>query len=205
MNRAHCRCRPDRPLRLWPAAPAFAETNVGVSVGISQPGVYGRIDIGNFPAAGGDSSQPVIITPAPVAVHQRPVYLYVPPGHQKNWAKHCGRYGACGQPVYFVQESWVRARYEEHHAHKGGKVTARARSTRASTVTDGARSRGWGAHSIVPDPTWLTRFAARLLRLKPELSALEAVRIGEQQYEQVPHLDPAKAAEIYARGLAANE
>ena len=102
------------------AAPAFAQTNVGVSVGISQPGVYGRIDIGNFPPPAVILPQPVIIKPAPVAVHQRPVYLYVPPGHEKNWAKHCGRYAACGQPVYFVQESWVRARHEEHHAHQGG-------------------------------------------------------------------------------------
>ena len=29
--------------------PAFAQTNVGVSVAVSQPGVYGRIDIGNVP------------------------------------------------------------------------------------------------------------------------------------------------------------
>ena len=101
------------------AAPAFAQTNVGVSVGINQPGVYGRIDIGNFPPPAVILPQPVIITPAPVAVHQRPVYLYVPPGHQKNWSKHCGRYAACGQPVYFVQESWVRARYEEQQAHGG--------------------------------------------------------------------------------------
>ena len=27
--------------------PSFAQTNVGVSIGINQPGVYGRIDIGN--------------------------------------------------------------------------------------------------------------------------------------------------------------
>lgn len=27
-------------------APAFAQTSVGVSIGINQPGVYGRIDIG---------------------------------------------------------------------------------------------------------------------------------------------------------------
>jgi hypothetical protein len=87
---------------------------------INQPGVYGRIDIGNFPPPAVIHAQPVIIAPAPVVVQQRPVYLYVPPGHQKNWSKHCGRYGACGQPVYFVQESWVRARYEEQHAHSGG-------------------------------------------------------------------------------------
>ena len=52
-----------------------------------------------------------------VAVYQQPVYLYVPPGHQKNWRKHCGRYNACGQPVYFVQERWIRDRYDERRGH----------------------------------------------------------------------------------------
>ena len=91
------------------AVGASATTNVGVSVGIYQPGVYGRIDIGNFPAPAVVNPQPVIIQPAPVVVGVpvQPVYLYVPPGHQKNWSKHCGRYNACGRPVYFVQESWI--------------------------------------------------------------------------------------------------
>ena len=40
------------------AAPALA-ADVGVSVEISQPGVYGRIDIGRFPA-------PQVIVPQPV-------------------------------------------------------------------------------------------------------------------------------------------
>ena len=93
------------------ATPAFAETNVGVSIGINQPGVYGRIDIGNYPPPAVVYPQPVVIAPTPVAVYQRPIYLYVPPGHQKHWAKHCGEYNACGQPVYFVQESWVRDHY----------------------------------------------------------------------------------------------
>lgn len=96
-------------------APTFAQTNVGVSIGINQPGVYGRIDIGNFPQPRLVYPQPVVIVQSPVAVYQQPVYLYVPPGHQKKWAKHCGRYNACGQPVYFVQEDWVRERYEERH------------------------------------------------------------------------------------------
>jgi hypothetical protein len=106
--------------------PAAAQTSVGVSIGINQPGVYGRIDIGNVPPPPVIYPQPVVIAPGPVAVYQRPVYLYVPPGHQKNWAKHCGRYAACGQPVYFVQETWVRDRYEryeryerEHPGHRG--------------------------------------------------------------------------------------
>jgi hypothetical protein len=102
------------------AAPAFAETNVGVSIGINQPGVYGRIDIGSFPQPAVIYSQPVIIAPQAMVVRPQPVYLYVPPGHQKDWAKHCSHYAACGQPVYFVQESWVRDRYNEQQQRGHG-------------------------------------------------------------------------------------
>jgi hypothetical protein len=102
------------------AAGAWAQTSVGVSVGIYQPGVYGRIDIGNFPPPAVVYPQPIIIA-APRAAAPPPVYLYVPPGHQKNWKKHCSRYNACGQPVYFVQESWVQARYEEQQRGNGKK------------------------------------------------------------------------------------
>lgn len=96
-------------------APAFAQTSVGVSLGINQPGVYGRIDIGNFPQPQLVYAQPVIINRPVQYIQQQPIYLYVPPGHQKNWSKHCGRYNACGQPVYFVKEQWVRERYEDNH------------------------------------------------------------------------------------------
>ena len=102
-------------LALGTLAPAFAQTSVGVSIGINQPGVYGRIDIGNFPPPQLVYAQPIVILPPARYVQQQPVYLYVPPGHQKNWAKHCGRYNACGQPVYFVKEQWVRDRYEADH------------------------------------------------------------------------------------------
>jgi hypothetical protein len=51
--------------------------------------------------------------------------------------------------------------------------------------------------SIPPNATWLARFAARLLKLKPELTAVQAVRIAEQQYEKCSDLDPAEAAERY--------
>ena len=98
---------------------AMAQTNVGVSIGINQPGVYGRIDIGNVPRPQLVYAQPVIIVRSPAVVQQQPVYLYVPPGHQKKWAKHCGQYNACGQPVYFVKESWVRTRYEESRRGEG--------------------------------------------------------------------------------------
>jgi hypothetical protein len=105
-------------ITLCAVAPTFAQTNVGVSIGITQPGVYGRIDIGNFPQPRLIYSQPVVIVQQPIAVNRQPIYLYVPPGHQKNWGKYCGRYNACGQPVYFVQEDWVRERYEERRDHE---------------------------------------------------------------------------------------
>lgn len=87
---------------------AALAADVGVSISISQPGVYGRVDIGRFP-------QPVLMAPAPVVIQAprvrlEPVYLWVPPGHQKHWAKHCHSYNACGHPVYFVEERW----YQQH-------------------------------------------------------------------------------------------
>lgn len=93
------------------ALPAFA-TDVGVSVHVNQPGLYGRIDIGNVPQPPVlVYPQPVIIQQTPVAVHQAPIYLHVPPGHAKNWGKHCGKYNACGQRVYFVREDWYQQQY----------------------------------------------------------------------------------------------
>jgi hypothetical protein len=103
--------------------------DVGVSVQISQPGVYGRIDIGRFPQPQVVVAQPVIIhrVPAPppqvVLAPVQPVYMWVPPGHRKNWRKHCGRYGACGVPVYFVQDGWYDDNVypEGKGKHKHGK------------------------------------------------------------------------------------
>jgi hypothetical protein len=107
---------------------AFAGTNVGVSIGINQPGVYGRINIGDMPPPVVVYPQPVVIAPAPVAMYQQPIYLYVPPDHQANWGRYCGRYAACGQPVYFVHENWVREQaqrgyreYDEHDARHEGR------------------------------------------------------------------------------------
>jgi len=91
--------------------PAHATTNIGVSVGINAPGQYGRIDINNYPQPRLYVPQPVVVVPSSVAVYQRPIYLYVPQAHQANWGRYCNNYRACGQPVYFVQEAWVRDEY----------------------------------------------------------------------------------------------
>lgn len=94
------------------SCPALA-ADVGVSVQVGQPGFYGRIDIGRFPQPQIVYPQPVIIVPAPVTVVQAPLYLRVPPGHSKHWSKHCSKYNACGQPVYFVQDQWYRSQVVE--------------------------------------------------------------------------------------------
>jgi hypothetical protein len=95
------------------AGSALAQTSV--SIGINQPGVYGRINIGDVPHPALYYPEPVTITPPHVVVERRPIYLYVPPAHQQNWRRYCGQYSACGQPVYFVREDWVRERYEHEH------------------------------------------------------------------------------------------
>lgn len=91
-------------------AGAARATDVGVSVQIGQPGFYGRIDIGNVAPPPVVLAEPVWVQRRPV--HVEPVYMRIPPGHQKNWAKHCARYNACGMPVYFVREDWYQDRYE---------------------------------------------------------------------------------------------
>lgn len=81
-----------------------ADLNVGVVIsGEVHPGVYGRVEIGSVP--------PPLVFPRPVVIvpephrHYEPLYLHVPPGHAKNWRKHCSHYNACGRPVYFVRSA----------------------------------------------------------------------------------------------------
>lgn len=110
--------------------------NVDVNINIGQPGYYGRINIGDF-------GRPQLIYSEPRVIYRDvaprgPIYLRVPPGHAKNWRKHCRKYNACGERVYFVQDSWYEREYvpryqarhnareerhEDHHddGHKGYK------------------------------------------------------------------------------------
>jgi len=99
--------------------PAFA-ADVGVSISIGQPGFYGRIDIGNAPQPEYINPQPIIIQPVPRGRTVQPIYLRVPPGHQKNWSKYCGKYNACGQPVYFVKDKWYNDVYAPHYKKQHG-------------------------------------------------------------------------------------
>lgn len=97
--------------------------NVGVSINIGQPGFYGRINIGDLPQPRVIYAQPVMVERPARYVERQPIYLRVPPGHAKNWSKHCRAYNACGQQVYFVQDSWYTNEYAPHyreqHAQRG--------------------------------------------------------------------------------------
>ncbi len=102
-------------------APAMA-ADVAMSISVGDPNFYGRIDIGNFPQPQLVNMQPVIIhQPATHVVIGGPIYLRVPPGHIKKWSKHCGKYNACGQRVYFVQDNWYSNVYVPQHRERHGK------------------------------------------------------------------------------------
>jgi len=97
--------------------PAFA-SDVGFSVSIGQPGFYGRLDIGGYP-------QPEVLYRQPRVMYQSamtrpPIYMNVPPGHAKDWRKHCRHYNACGERVYFVQNNWYEREYVSHYQTQHG-------------------------------------------------------------------------------------
>ncbi len=110
---------------------------------IVLPGLPGRVDVSRLPLPRLVLPNPVIIAPPPLppqrpgvvvatpAPRPQPVYVWVPPGHQKKWAKHCHRYQACGVPVYFVRDDWY-----DRHVHRGAK--------HAADVEDDRRGRGHG-------------------------------------------------------------
>ena len=145
--------------------PALAGTDIGVSIGISQPGVYGRIDIGSV------SAPPVLVYPQPVVIARRPrwwcprpMYLHVPPGHAKNWRKHCARYDACGRPVYFVQEDWYEQHYggAERQGQRQGPRQARRRFVASAGAHHTRRRHRCGLPGRAVEPG-IARSAARTI------------------------------------------
>lgn len=92
-----------------------AQAQVGVSLSINQPGVYGRVNIGEpLPQYAYVYSAPTIYSQPAYSYQREPIYLYVPPAHSSNWGRYCGNYNACSQPVYFVQDRWVRERHANY-------------------------------------------------------------------------------------------
>ena len=95
--------------------------SASTSIIVDEPGFYGRLDLGGYPSPRLLYPEAVIIDRVPAMAP--PVYMRVPPGHAKKWAKHCHRYNACGQPVLFVDDDWYQnvyvPRYREMHGTPG--------------------------------------------------------------------------------------
>ncbi|MBS0393654.1 MAG: hypothetical protein JSR54_03465 [Proteobacteria bacterium] len=112
-------------IALAAAAPP-ASADVAVSVSIGEPGFYGQLDIGGMPRPPVIFTQPMVVERAPEFRAVEPIYLHVPPGHEKHWRKHCQEYNACGRPVYFVRDDWYQDEYVPryhrdhglHHDHE---------------------------------------------------------------------------------------
>jgi hypothetical protein len=97
------------------AVPALG-ADIGVSINVAEPGLFGQITLGNLPAPPPVIyAQPVVVAPV-AGVVVAPIYLHVPPGHEREWARHCGEYHACGRPVYFVREDWYNREYAPRYA-----------------------------------------------------------------------------------------
>lgn len=95
-------------LPIWAAA-----VDVGVGVVIEEPAeYYGRIDVRSVPAAWLVYEKPQTIEPAAGGPEVDPIYLRVPAEHHRKWFKYCREYHACGQPVYFVKDSWYKKMYK---------------------------------------------------------------------------------------------
>jgi hypothetical protein len=133
------------------SSPTLA-ANVDVSINIGQPGYYGPLDIRAF-------GRPRVIFQEPIVVQRvysqrEPVYLHVPPGHAKHWSKHCAQYNACGERVYFVQDSWYNREYvpryqAEHHDRGDMRREDRGddhRDGRGDDRNDDDRGNGHGKH-----------------------------------------------------------
>ena len=81
------------------------------------PGVYGQVQIGNDRPPPVVYAQPMMVEP--IEAPPPPIYLHVPPGHEKHWSKHCAQYNACGRPVYFVRDDWYNNEYVPRYQHGG--------------------------------------------------------------------------------------
>lgn len=100
---------------------AVCSASAQVSITVGQPGFYGRVDLGGMAPPPVIYREPLIVE-RPVRVVREPLYLRVPPGHAKNWRKHCGRYHACGRRVLFVRDDWYLNDYAPRYRaqHHGG-------------------------------------------------------------------------------------
>ena len=107
------------------------------------PGVYGQVRIGN-------EGPPPVVYAQPMLIESQhapppPIYLHVPPGHAKNWRKHCHEYNACNRPVYFVRSREYDPEYQRHYQdHEREREMERRRWQERERDHDRDHDRGHG-------------------------------------------------------------
>lgn len=116
--------------------------DVGVSVSVGQPGFFGRLDIGDYP-------QPQLLYPQPRMIRRGPesrppVYMHVPPGHARNWQKHCSAYNACNERVYFVRDGWYNNQYVPRYQERNRSRQDEHRDGRRDDHRDNDRGQDRG-------------------------------------------------------------
>ena len=135
-------------LLLGSMAAHAGEPSVNVTIrGEVAPGVYGEVQVGNAPPPPVVYAQPVIIVPPAHHDHDegRPIYLHVPPGHAKNWARHCREYNACNRQVYFVKSAEYEPGYHApKHRDEGRRDERRDEGRRDEGGRGEGRGRGRG-------------------------------------------------------------
>lgn len=97
------------------AGPPVINLSIGGEI---SPGVYGQVQFGNAPPPPVLYAEPMIIVRQPPNVRVAPLYLHVPPGHAKHWARHCQEYNACNRPVYFVRSAEYEPGYRDRKEKK---------------------------------------------------------------------------------------
>ena len=73
-----------------------------------SPGVFGQLNVGNAPPPPVIYTQPMVGGPSVYGAP--PMYVYAPIEEIQNWGYFCGKYSACGMPVYFIH-------YDERHPY----------------------------------------------------------------------------------------
>lgn len=122
------------------AGTAIINLSVGGEI---SPGVYGQVQFGNAPPPQVLYAQPMMIVRQPRDVVVEPMYLHVPPGYSRHWARHCREYNACNRPVYFVKSGRYQPDYRnDRHEDRGDRGDHGDRGDRGHGRGDRGHDRG---------------------------------------------------------------
>lgn len=109
---------------LMPGVRAARAADLGFSITVGQPGFFGLINVGGYPAPEVIYGRPILAEPD-YGYPGPPIYLHVPPGWARHWRRHCAEFRACHRPVYFVRDSWYNEvyvpRYRRERDWNGGR------------------------------------------------------------------------------------